>query len=280
MPEGKPIDSDLQESISMLEQILEVMPNDVMTLKALFNAYVQTDDRNHAFDFLTKIADVSLSSKDPELSQFVLTNMVQFEDTHSAEVAAHTARLETLSSSASSKESKKGFSSKKTVRAKKSKEKSKSEMAITEELTLAWRLYEENQLTQEEYSLILNDLTEISSKNLDIPCSVFHVIQDRNMPIINKIRNYLSAKSGVPNISLANFDLPKSVGSVLPIDIAIHDGALPFGFVGDDLMIAVLNPFDNALIDKVETFSGHRCHSFLVSSKDYDKMLEKLKQLG
>jgi len=281
MPEGtKPIDNDLQESITMLEQILEVMPNDVMTLKALFNAYFQAEYIDDAFDFLTRIADVSLTNKDAELSKFVLDKMTNFEETHSDEVAAHSARLEAYASDSSAKKTSGNSFSKSTTRAKKPKTKNKSEAAIATELTLAWRLYEEKQLSQEEYSLVLNDLTEISSKNLDIPCSVLHVIHDRKMPIINKIRNYLSEQSGVPNISLSHFDLPKSVSSILPIDIAIHDGALPFGFIGDDLMIAVLNPFDNALVDKAETFSGHRCHSFLVSADEYDKMLEKLKEIS
>ena len=280
MSEEEKIDnSDLLESIAMLEQILEVMPTDIMTLKALFNAYNQTGNIESAFEFLTRIADVSLMNKDTTLSQFVLENITQFEEQYSSEVAAHSARLQAL---AGDKEPSTSDSTPKppSTPKRKKKKKSKAEAAIASELALAWRLYEDNQLSQEEYSLILNDLTEISSKDLDIPCSVLHVIFDRKMPIINKIRNYLSNRSGVPNVSLANFSLPKEVASVFPIDISIHDGALPFGFIGNDLMIAVLNPFDSALIDKTETFSGHHCHPYLVAPEEYDKMLEKLKELG
>ena len=45
-------------------------------------------------------------------------------------------------------------------------------------------------------------------------------------------------------------------------------------------MIAVLNPFDSALIDKAETFSGHRCHPYLVAPEEYDEMLQKLKEIS
>jgi len=280
MPKDEKMDNaDLLESIAMLEQILEVMPTDVMTLKALFNAYNQTGNKESAFEFLTRIADLSLTNKDANLSQFVLDNINQFEDQYSAEVAAHTARLQALVGNETSSEST-STPKEHVPPKKKKKKKSKAEAAIASELALAWRLYEDNQLSQEEYSLILNDLTEISSKDLDIPCSVLHVVFDRKMPIMNKIRNYLSSRSGVPNISLSNFSLPKEVASVFPIDISIHDGALPFGFVGDDIMIAVLNPFDSALIDKAETFSGHRCHPYLVAPEEYDEMLQKLKEIS
>ena len=40
------IDGDLADSIAMLEQILEVMPQDLMALKALYNAFCQCDRRD------------------------------------------------------------------------------------------------------------------------------------------------------------------------------------------------------------------------------------------
>lgn len=267
--EKQPIDSDLADSIAMLEQILEVMPQDAMALKALYNAYCQCGRRDRAFEYLGLLADVAYMGNDAETSGFVAKHMPAFEEEYPSEVAAHLARLRLLAPS--------GAEEKTKSRSAVSSSSSSAEADISEELALAWRLYEENQLDQEEYSSILNDLTEISSKELNVPISVLHVLNDRGFTQMNRIMNYLSSRSGVPCISLMNFELPEQVVEVLPLDVAAHDGALPFGFFGNDLLVAVLNPHNSVLMDKVEKASGHRCHAFLVSPDEYDVALGKLR---
>jgi tetratricopeptide (TPR) repeat protein len=264
------MDGDLAESIAMLEQILEVMPQDTATLKALYNAYGQSGHRDRAFEYLGLLVDAAYGNNDAETSKFVVSHMQEFEEEHPSEAAAHLARLRTLSSSATeaSAAPKAAASPSPTT-----------DVDISEELALAWRLYEENQLEQEEYSSILNDLTEVSSKELDVPISVLHVLNDRGFNQMNRIMNYMSSRSGVPCISLSSFELPEQVEGVLPLDVAMHDGALPFGFFGNDLLVAVLNPFNSILMDKVERSSGHRCHAYLVSPADYDAALDKLRAM-
>jgi hypothetical protein len=149
---------------------------------------------------------------------------------------------------------------------------------ISEELALAWRLYEENQLSQEEYSSVLHDLTETSSKDLDVPASVLHVLNDRGFTQMKRIINYLSERSGVPCIALPCFELDDEALSLLPIKVAVHDGALPFALFGDDLLLAVLNPFNSVLVDKAEKLCGRRCHTYLVGPEEYDAALEQVRK--
>ena len=56
--------------------------------------------------------------------------------------------------------------------------------------------------------------------------------------------------------------------------------AFPFAFFGDDLLVGVLNPFNHSLADKVESISGHRCHTYLVDPEDYDLALGQLRTLA
>ena len=70
------------------------------------------------------------------------------------------------------------------------------------------------------------------------------------------------------------------MAEILPLEISARDGALPFGFFGNDLLVAVLNPFSNMLINKVEKISGHRCHTYLVSAEEYDIALGKLRGMA
>ncbi len=266
--ENQQIDSDLADSIVMLEQILEVMPQDTMTLKALYNACCQYNRRDRAFEYLGLLADVVYSNNDASTAAFIVEQLHGFEEEFPSEAAAQLARIRALvepeEESAPVEE-----------KAKKAAE----DVDISEELALAWKLYEENQLSQEEYSSVLHDLTEVSSKDLDVPISVLHVLNDRGFNQMYRIVNYMSSRSGVPYLSLSQFEIEEKMGTVFPLNVVAHDGALPFGFFGNDLLVAVLNPFNNNLIDKVETLSGHHCHTYLVTPEDYDSALEKIRKM-
>jgi hypothetical protein len=266
--EIKQMDGDLADSIAMLEQILEVMPNDATAVKALYNAYCQCNISDRAFEYLGKLSDIVYDSGDAATANFVVDQLHRFSDEFPTETAAQLARIRTLVVA----EEEHPKQEPETVD-------QQSDADISEELALAWKLYEEDQLTQEEYSSILHDLTEVSSKELDVPISVLHVLNDRGFTQMNRIMNYMSSRSGAPCISLLNFELPEQVGDVMPLDVVAHDGALPFGFFGNDLLVGVLNPFNNLLVDKVEKVSGHRCHSYLISPEEYDAALEKIRTM-
>lgn len=269
------ISGSLADSIAMLEQIIEVMPQDADTLRALYHAYCQGGVRPRAFEYLNRLVDVATEAGGAEIKSFVQAELASFEGDYPSEVAAQLARLRTLAKAPAAMP--KPSPAAPSALAAKMKAR---DADISEELSLAWRLYEENQLSQEEYSSVLHDLTEVSSKNLDVPVSVLHVLSDRGFTQMNRIMNHLSTRSGVPCLSLANFELAEPVAAVLPMDIPAHDGALPFAFFGNDLLVGVLNPFNKLLLEKVEEAAGHRCHTFLVAPEDYDKGLGRLRALA
>ena len=270
----EPVEGNLADSIAMLEQILEVMPQDGVALKAIYNAFKNSGQEDKAFEYLNRLIEVAICG-DAELLVYVQGELVDFEQSHPSEVAAQAARLRTLAEEAVDSPAAPMVPETPMDR----EEPQKAEVDISEELALAWKLYEENQLSQEEYSSVLHDLTEVSSKDLDVPVSVLHVLHDRGFTQMNRIMNYLSSRSSVPFVSLSNFELSEKEARALPLAMPAHDGALPFGFMGNDLLVAVLNPFNYALVDKIEAESGHRCHTYLVSAEDYDLALGKLRGL-
>lgn len=267
--EKQRIDSELADSIAMLEQILEVMPQDLDALHALYTANCRCGRRERAFEYLGMIVDVACDLEDGEAAATIVEELHSFESDFPSEAAAQLARIRTLvSSRAVAKPSGHAPAPQKAA------------TDIAEELALAWRLYEEGQLTQEEYSSVLHDLTEVSSKEVNVPVSVLHVLNDRGFTQLNRIMNYMSSRSGVPCLSLASFELPGQVVDLLPLKIPACEGAIPFSFFGNDLLIGVLNPFNNMLVDKVETVSGHRCHSYLVPPEEYDAALGRLREMS
>lgn len=264
------MDEDLASSIEMLEQILEVMPHDIAALKSLYNAYFQCNYREKAFEYLSTIVTIVDEGNDAETAKFVVDQLSHFEEEFPAETATWSERFSTMIESEGPVSTVEGNTDSAPA----------AETDISEELALAWKLYEENQLSQEEYSSVLHDLTEVSSREVDVPVSVLHVLNDRGFNQMNRIMSHMSSRSGVPCISLLNFELPEEVSEILPLDVSVSDGALPFGFFGNDLLVAVLNPFNNLLVDKVERVGGHRCHTYLVSAEEYDVALGRLRAMA
>ena len=262
------MDQDLQDSIDMLKQILEVMPNDLEALKALYKAYRQSKNSRSAFEYLKQLAEVGIAQQDKSALIFTQQEIAHFSPNYPEEVNALQEELDAFSGTQTA-----------VAPAPTEQGQPKTVKDISEELALAWRLYEENQLCQEEYSSVLHDLTEVSSKELNVPASVLHVLYDRGFTQMNRIMNYLSTRSGVPGITLSNFEISEEAAGLLPIHFPAHKGALPFGTMGDDLLLAVLNPFNYALLEEVETVGGRRCHTYLVDPEDYDLTLAKIRAL-
>ncbi len=266
---------NLADSIAMLEQILEVMPQDGDTLMALYSASRQSGQADRAFDYLNRLMEVASGSGRSDLFAFLEKELPRFAESHTAQAAAQTARLREMIGSRET-------ASKQTGPGREERENERGgspDNDVTEEMALAWRLYEDNLISQDEYSTILHDLTEVAEQKLNVPASVLHVLHDRGFMSTEGIISYLSEKSEVPFVVLSNFEIGEETAEVIPEHFYTHAGALPFGFIGSDLMVAVLNPFNKRLPERIEAESGHRCHRFLVEAADYDQALERLRSL-
>ena len=272
------VDENLANSIAMLEQILEVMPQDADALRAVYSAYRKVGQDKEAFDYLCRIIDVYISSGNEDLHLFIQTELDHYESQFPSEVAAQSERIGTKDDTpvhGAGDAVETVDVSNQTVPGMPGKQ----DTDISEEIALAWRLYEDNQISQEEYSSVLHDLTEVSSKELDVPVSVLHVLHDRGFTQMNRIMNYMSTRSGVPCINLSGYEISEEVAMALPLEVSAHDGALPFAFMGENLLVAVLNPFNNMLVEKSESAFGNRCRTFLVEPEDYDLTLVRLRAL-
>jgi hypothetical protein len=254
----------VMHSISMLKQILEVMPHDIEAMEVIYRAYRNIGDDDNAFAYLKRLVDVSIEDRDTGAFGFIRHELKDYADKKPGIVSFLQERMDVYESLDE------GELLEEEVDLP-------NEQDLSDEFALVWRLYEEGQLDQEEYLSVLHDLMDISGRDMDVPASMLHVLNDSGFAHINRIINYLSARSGVPCISLSNFEVSEDVIGILPYKYRAHKGALPFGRLGKDLMVAVLNPFNHRLEDEIETVSGQRCHTFLVEPSDYDLALDRIR---
>lgn len=257
---------DLQNTISMFEQILEVMPNDHLALRTLYKAYLQLEDRDKAFDRLNRLADALMAENDLEDVSYLVEQYKLFLDYDESAAVERLETLQALAGVAPGDDS----GSVGSVEASAGRD-------LDQEMALAWRLFQEELLTQEDYSNLLTDLTESSTRDLDVPATVLHALADRGFKHVTRVMRYISDSSGAPFMSLIGFELTPGVAGILPLDFIQRRAALPFGSLGGEVMVAMLNPFNDGLKRDVELIVGGKCHAYLVDALEYDLMLKKVR---
>ncbi|QHI70838.1 GspE/PulE/PilB domain-containing protein [Tichowtungia aerotolerans] len=264
---------DLEQTVIMLEQILEVMPDDLFTLRALYETSLKLAQPEKAFDALTRLDDQSRAAQNSDMIDFVLNQYATIAD-DSPEVQGRISRLQEIKNVTDlMAEEAIADVPKKTADGE-----SSSATRMDAEMALAWELFQDEQLSQEEYSNVLHDLTEMSANRMGVPVTVLHILHDRQFSRFERLMTHLCQKSSIPVMALSQFEENEEVCRMLPTEFISRNGAMPFAKVGDDLLVGVLNPLDKSLMEEAEALCGRRCHPYLVAPDDYDLQLQKVKQ--
>lgn len=258
---------DLQQTVIMLEQILEVMPDDLFTLRALYETQLKLEQPEQALDCLKRLDDGARAAQNSELIVFVIEQYESIVE-HLPELRKRIDRLQESLMVADLM----------NAPAAAPKPVAGRNCGIEAEMALAWELFQDEQLTQEEYSNVLHDITEMSSREVNVPVTVLHILHDRNFSRFERLMTHLCQKSGVPIIGLSQFEENQDLRDVLPLDFISCHGAMPFATVGDELLLAVLNPMDRDLIAQAGRLSGRHCHPYLVTPQEYDQRLAQIKK--
>lgn len=268
------VDAEVMAAISAFEQILEAIPNDRASLEALSHAYQQIGDSAKAKDYLIRLGHILLEEDDQAAAADLKASLVDYaeDDPEARELLAKIEKLvPTPEESDTAEET--------VVQAqtrKASTDTVRTTFSMAEELSFAWNLMEANELTQEEYASVVQDLTEMSASETMSTVSVLHVLEARGFKNLERILGYLSKQCGTPLISLAMFDFPTEAVSLMPMDFMVRRGALIFELIGNDALAAVMNPYDKQLRKDVEAVTGKHCHFFLTLPKEFDQALEKM----
>lgn len=263
---------DLEQTVVMLEQILEVMPDDLFTLRALYETSLKLEQPEKAFKMLTRLDDASRAAQDVEMIDFALQQYGTI-DVDSADVQSRISRLEEARTVASLLAGDQVPVA--TPGAQPAAEEEGIPSRIEAEMALAWDLFQDEQLSQDEYSSVLHDLTEMSTRQVGVPVTVLHVLHDRQFSRFERVVAHLCQKYSMPVMVLSQFENNEEVARAVPEGFSASNGLIPFASVGDDLLVGVLNPADRDLLTQAETVSGQRCHPYLVTPDEYDRYLAK-----
>lgn len=259
-------ETEIWNAIAAFEKILEVLPDDRVSLETLAEAYAKVGDATRSQEYVLRLANVFIEDGDEDAAQELLTIIKSF-DQHNPKVQEAVTRIKNL-------KPKKTFASIDDSDSTLTKRAS----SIASEISFAWNLLQAEKVTQEEYAYIVHDLSEHPAKSKEVPVSTLHVLHDRNHPGLPNIMAHAATTCNTPVIPLSSYELLSKITEILPLDFMIKRGAIPFEIMGNDVLVAILNPYDAALSADIEALTGKICHRFIVAPAEFDSTLEKIKK--
>lgn len=268
---GNNSESEVWNAISAFEAILEAMPNDRVALETLYKAYDQIGEASRAIEYLVRFSEAVVEEGDTESAPELLQRISEItdEDEHVQSVKKRLEDLIKGNDGASLEEELSDSASAMAMR---------KTIDITNELSLAWNLQQAGQLSEDQYSSVVHDLSENSTKNIESPVSVLHVLSDRGLLNLDDVVGFLAKDSSTPIIKLSNFELQHEAYSLLPIEFMTCRGAIIFELMGKDALVAILNPYDKEIRTDLTQVTRKNCHYFLVTAEEYDNYLDAIKK--
>jgi type IV pilus assembly protein PilB len=89
------------------------------------------------------------------------------------------------------------------------------------------------------------------------------------------IAQALTAQYGFPYLPLGNYDVDMDITSIIPGRVARQYLLVPIDKIGNNLTLAMSNPLNVQAIEDVELLSGCSVQTFVSTSSDIKKAIEK-----
>lgn len=91
----------------------------------------------------------------------------------------------------------------------------------------------------------------------------------------DEIAQTLTAQYGFPYLPLSNYDINPDIANIVPGRVARQYLLIPIDKIGNNLTLAMSNPLNIQAIEDVELLSGCSVQSFVSTSSDIKKTIEK-----
>lgn len=272
-------EEEVWTAISAFQQILEAIPNDRASLEALAHAFEQIGDHTQARDYLLRLGNVMVEERDADGAQALLDRVDVYAASDGG-AAGLAQRIRGLVDGSSQQEDvSASVPAEDAVGTDTISEMRRRTFNMAEELSCAWNLMQAGELEEEEYASVVQDLSDMSSREADVTVSVLHVLEGRTHRSLERIINYFAHHCGTPYISLTSFDLQSAAVNLLPMDFIVRRGTLIFDLVGKEGMAVVMNPFDEELRKDIEMQAGIRCHYYVTLPSEFDLAVGRVKEM-
>ena len=279
--------SKLLEGIAYFEKMLKVMPGDRTTLEFLSVAYEQLGDVEKQRTSLIQLAEALLREKDYDAAEAIGERLGGFSETDAQDMVR---RIKSVRNPVQLKAVVRPGAGtppmRAVVRPAGVKPKPVSDegglslaqvvmSAVKAEAALIRDLYAKNVVDASAAEVVQRHLGGLPEATRPFLVSALAILEKESGGMGEKAAVYMADAASAPPIPLQAFMPSASLVKQLPEEIVRVRGAVPFGRLGDTLLVAVLNPLDTAFHAEVERLAGCPCRFFLADPHTTEDFLEK-----
>lgn len=265
MAEEQKFDARLAEGVAYFEQMLQIMPEDRVTLEFLVVAYDQLGQEEKGRQALVSLAKILLKEQDKAALEGLLPRLEACE-LPEAKVLALKAKMAVAPAPELVPEAPKELTD-----AEKAAVVSKA--AVEAELALAEALREGGVVSESEFAHVREFVGSSPVDGRVFLVSALQILEKENPALTERCAAYLADKYGTPPIPLAAFDPPKDLLAKFPAAFLRIRGVMPFAKLGSLTLVAVLNPVDEGL--RAELNAVMPCRLYLADPSAMEAALEK-----
>ena len=279
----------LLEGIAYFEKMLKVMPGDRTTLEFLSVAYEQLGDLEKQRTSLIQLAETLLREKDYDAADAIGERLGGFAETDAQDMvrriksARNPVQLKAVVRPGTG-----GRPARVTVRPAGGKPEpapaspsggvSLAQVvmsAVKAEAALIRDLYAKNVVDASAAEVVQRHLGGLPEATRPFLVSALAILEKESGGMGEKAAVYMADAASAPPIPLQAFMPSAAIVRQLPEEIVRVRGAVPFGRLGDTLLVAVLNPLDAEFHAEVERLAGCPCRFFLAEPHTTEDFLEK-----
>ncbi len=245
--------------------MLQLMPEDRVTLEFLVVAYEQLGRHEDGQKALVSLAKILIKERDTAALEGLLPRL---EESDYPEAKALSLKVKTLVAPAPdlTPEVPKEMTESEIVE-------SISAAAVSSEIALLRELVDGKMISEEEAKRLKEQLEATPTPGQVFLVSALQILEKENPTTLELCVAHLADRHASPPVPLSAFEPPKGVVSAFPaLAMRIH-GAVPFASIGKEALVAVLNPADEQL--RAELSAVMPCRFYMAMPSAVEALLLK-----
>ena len=272
--------SKLLEGVAYFENMLKVMPGDRTTLEFLSVAYEQLGEVEKQRTSLIQLAETLLHEKDYDAADAIGERLSGFTETDAQDMVR---RIKAARNPVQLKAVMRPGARAMGRRGKGEEVPAEVQDALTQvvmaavkaEAALIRDLYAKNVVDASAAEVVQRHLGGLPEPTRPFLVSALAILEKESGGLGEKAAVYMADAARAPLIPLKAFMPSGALVKQLPEEIVRVRGAVPFGRLGDTLLVAVLNPMDEEFHAEVERLAGCPCRFFLAEPHTTEDFLEE-----
>ena len=258
-------DARLEEGVKYFEQMLQLMPDDRTTLEFLVVAYDQLNEPEKGKKTVVSLAKLLLKQGDFAAAEGLLPRL-EAVDTDEAKILVLKIRRLAAPGPELVPEVPKALTPAELAA-------EEMRMAADAEVSLVELLWSNGVISTDDEAMHVRDqlVAEPVAGRIFL-VSALAILEKENIDLCERCMAFLADRFSAPPVSISAFERNAELVGRFPEEVLRIHGAVPFAKIGNVALVAVLNPMDDRLRERLSEVM--KCRFFLTLPSAAEKWLD------